>query len=399
MSVFNLERTEDARQLCKLVRESESVAVRVRAAEALGGLQGGDDVVEALVRTALDDSDDDVRASAVDALEGMGSLALERLLARTAGYEIESGDGLPVDAYVEALGHEMPELRMAAANAVGLAGVVEAVPALVPLLRDENRRVRLRAVRAAGRIGDDRVMAALPSLTNDPRVRIRRAVATALGEVGGDPALAGLHQLREDHDVGVRLSAVRALGSFSDGRPIEPLIGCIGDEEEEIRRAAVYSLVELLSNAPPSRSHEMRSVIVDELSITHDDVVVDVLTELFDERTATHQRRNAAWLLGRVSEGGPDAIETLVEALDDEDETVRQFAATSLAEIDSPEVEDALLDALATTFGDGRSMILFTLGTVGTEAARDRLVRLLDDVNDAGTQERVLTALSRLGGV
>ena len=399
MSIFNLERTEDADELGRLVRESDSAAVRGRAAEALGEVGGDDDVVETLVRTALEDANDGVRASAVDALASLDGPALERLLARKGGYDLEPGGSLPVEAYVEALEHGMPEMRMAGANAVGRAGVVEAVPALVRLLDEGNPRIRLRAVRAAGRLGDRRAVEPLLALTEDREARIRREVATALGETGGERALAGLLRLRGDADVDVRLAAVRALGSLADVRPVEPLIGCFEDEEDAVRRAAVRSLVELLSNAPPGGSHEMRTEIVEELSTTHGEVVTDALTELFDESTEAHKRRNAAWLLGRVTDGGPVAIETLVDALDDDDEMVRQFAATSLGEIDSPAVEEALLDALDTTFGEGRSMVLFALGTVGTEVARERLVALLDEVDDVETQEQTLAALSRLGGV
>ena len=400
MSIFNLERTEDVPELYRLLRESESPAVRGRAAEALGDVGELDDrVVRTLIRIALDDPDDGVRASAIDALEGVDGPALERLLATKGGYELEPDSVLPVEAYVDALQHEMPELRMAAAGAVGRGGVLEAVPALVPLLSEENPRVRIRAVRAAGEVGDDRLMDPLSPLTGDPNARIRRAVAAALGEIGGDRAFSGLLRLVEDGDLGVRVAAVRAMGAFDDARPIEPLIASFEDEEEEVRRTAVYSLVELLSNAPAGRSHEMRTEIVEVLSTTHGDVVTDALTELFDESTEAHQRRNAAWLLGRVTAGGPAALATLVEALDDDDEMVRQFAATSLAEIDADGVEDALLEALDTAVGDGRAMILFTLGRVGTEAARERIVRLLDEVDDLEAQEQALGALSRLGGV
>jgi HEAT repeat protein len=142
----------------------------------------------------------------------------------------------------------------------------------------------------------------------------------------------------------------------------------------------------------------MRSDVVDALSTTHGEVVTAALADLFEESTEAHQRRNAAWLLGRVTDSSGLAIDTLVEALDDDDEMVRQFAATSLAEIGTPTVEEALLEALDTTFGEGRSMILFTLGKVGSERARQRLVRLLDEVDSLETQEQTLSALSRLGG-
>lgn len=403
MSIYKLEQAEDAADLSRLMRDSESPAVRGRAAEALGEVGGDDDaVVEELIRTAVDDEDEEVRASVVDALDGIGGDALERLIARMGDHGVETQGGPPVDAFVDALGQEMPELRMAAANAIGRAEVVEAVPALLARLDDDNRHVKYRAVRATGKVGDERAVGPLLSLTDDPDSRVRRAVATSLGEIGADRGLDGLLQLHADEYVGVRLAAIRALGAFSDPRPIEPLIGCFADQEDEVRRAAAYAIVELLSNAPPGRSHEMRTQVVDALASTQGEVVTGALTELFDESTEPHRRRNAAWLLGRVTDGARTTIETLVDALSDDDEMVRQFAATSLAELDSEsdssEVEDVLLEALDSTSGEGRSMVLFTLGTVGTEASRERLVRLIDEVDAVETQERALAALSRLGG-
>ena len=399
MSIYHLERTGNAGELCKLLGGSDSAAVRARAAEALGELEEADEhVVEELIRAAVDDPDRSVRASAVDALDSLGGDALERLLARMDGFEPTSTDATPVDAFVEALGHDMPELRMAAANAIARAEAVEATPALLSHLDDTDPRVRLRVVRAFGRVGDARSIEPLSSLATDPSPRMRREVATALGEVGHESALPGLTSLLDDDERAVKLAAVASMGKVSSSAPIERLVECLEEEDEEVRRAAVYAIVELLSNAPPERSHEMRIEVVDALSTSHGEVVSAALADLLEESTEPHQRRNATWLLGRVTDTGGLAIETLVAALDDDDEMVRQFAATSLAEIGTPAVEEALLDALDTTFGEGRSMILFTLGKVGTEDARRRLVRLLDEVESIEIQEQALAALSRLGG-
>jgi len=399
MSIYHLERTGDAGELSRLLSESGRAAVRARAAEALGEVEEDDGpVVEGLIHAAIEDPDGSVRASAVDALDGIGGDALERLLARMDGFEPASTDAPTTSALVEALEHEMPELRMAAANAIARAEAVEATPALLSHIDDGDPRVRLRVVRAIGRLGDVRAVDRLSTLTGHPSPRMRREVATALGEIGERPALTGLFSLLDDDERTVRLAAVASLGEFSISDPIERLVECLDDEDEELRRAAVYAIVELLSNAPPERSHDMRIDAVDALSTSHGEVVTAALVELFEESTEPHQRRNATWLLGRVTDGEGLAVDTLLAALGDDDEMVRRFAATSLAEIGTPTVERALLEALSTTFGEGCTMVLFTLGKVGTEDARQRLVRFLDEVDDVEVQEQALAALSRLGG-
>lgn len=401
MSIYDLEHSEDADELARMLAESESAAVRSRAAEALGDIASPNDdaAVESLVEAAVAGSDDRVTAAAVDALDDVGGTALDRLLARVVDVGRCPDSGLPTETYTEVLDHELPELRMAAANAVGRAGVTEAVPALLARVDDEDRRVRQRVVRAAGRVGDQRAAEPLAAMVGEASPPVRRDIATALGEIGGDGALEALVPLLRDDEAKVRLAAVKSLGGFGRVDAIPPLVDCFDDGREEIRRAAAYATVDLLSNAPHDRSHDLRTTIVEALSDPPDAVVTDALVDLFEESTEPHQRRNAAWLLGRVSGDQAVTIETLVAALDDDDELVRRFAATSLTELDPDAVEDALLDALDTTFGDGRSMIVFTLGSVGSDAARERLLELLDEVEDVNMQEQTLSALSHLGGV
>lgn len=401
MSIYDLEQSENADELAAMLDRSDSAAVRSRAAEALGEITTPDDdvVVDGLIQAAVDSNDARVAAAAVDALDEIGGAALDRLLSRVVDVDMDGGPGLPDTAYVDALEHEMPELRMAAANAVGRSGVTTALPALLDRLEDDDARVRRRAIRAAGRMGDDRAVEPLAALLDDAAPPLRREIARAFGDIGTPRALDALLPLVRADDNRVRLAAVKALGGFGSQQAIEPLLESFNDDVDEIRKAAAYATVDLLSNAPHAQSHELRTAIVDALSTSHGGVVIEALVELFEESTVPHQRRNAAWLLGRVSSDESVTISTLVAALDDDDELVRRFAATSLAELDPDPVESALLEALDTTFGDGRSMIVFTLGKVGSEAARERLLELLDEVDDVSIQEQTLTALSHLGGV
>jgi HEAT repeat protein len=399
MSIYQLERDGDVEELRVLLEESDSSAVRERAARALGEIvteeEGAADV---LVRAAVQDDDARVRAAAIDGLDDIGGDALRRLFVELNDVPIEEGADLPVEVLVNGLEDDAAELRMVAATAISHDAVAEATPALVDRLADPDPRVRLRVVRALGNVGDARDVDPIASLADGGSARLRKEVATALGEIGGEAALAALDPLLDDPELGVRRNAVAALSQFPRCRPIEPLVERLEDDAAEIRRTAIYSIVDLLSDAPAGQSHELRTEVVQALSASRDGDVLDTLVELFDESTEARRRRNAAWLIGRVSDGDEVAIQTLVVALGDDDEAVRQFAATSLAIMGGPAVEDALLDALETMFGAGREMILYVLGKVGSERARRRLLSLLDEVEDLETQERTLAALSKLGG-
>jgi len=404
MSVFEHERDGDVRALVDLL-EADSPRVRARAAEALGRLSGhgdADEAVAALTRRVDEEDDDRVVAAAVDALEEHGEPALRQLVGRLAGVDLEDGaaDWARAEAFRQALGADLPELRMAAANALGDVGGADAVPDLVERFEDDDPRVRARAARACGTVGDPRAVDPLVGLLGDPVPAVRRAAADALGRVGNRRALQALLDLYDDDSEAVRRVAVGAFGEFENDRPVEHLVAALDDGAATVRRTAVFSLIQLLANVPTEQSHEIRETVVDRLTES-DGAVVDPLVEILRESAQPAQRRNTAWLLGRVA-GREDraAIEALAGALRDGEGMTRQFAATSLADIGGDRVRRELLAVLDTEEVDseGRARAVFALGKVGGEGVRERLERLLDGTDDEDVRQRAFAALSKLGG-
>jgi HEAT repeat protein len=166
----------------------------------------------------------------------------------------------------------------------------------------------------------------------------------------------------------------------------------------------VYSIIELLSNVPTDQSHEIRETVVEQLNRTDDQSVLVPMIDILEESTQDRQRRNTAWLLGRVadqdSRGYGRIVEALVETLEDEDQMTAQFASTSLAEIGGPQVESRLLDVLDDTGYDEnvRAQAVFTLGKVGGERTRKRLDDLIDQTESEQLRKKAFSAISKLGG-
>jgi len=434
MSLYQLERTGDTDQLVEILQRSDKADVRRRAAEILGDLAeereedaadgaaaddseqdleppDGDEaeeetagVVETLVATADEDPSDAVRAAAVDALDQHGQAALERLVAHLADRDLDAAaDWVAARAFADVLEAGQPELRMAAATGLGRVGDPGVTTKLVERLSDPDARVRARSARACGRIGDPRAVDALGRRLEDGDAAVREAAADALGEVGTDPALAALLRFAADDSEAVRRVVADALGHFGSLEPVDTLVEALDDDSEAVRRTATFSLVEILSNAPPQQSHEVRKATADKLRSATADEVVPSLVEILRESAGTPQRRNAAWLLGRVvsSEHRTLARDALVEVLDDDDDMTAQFASTSLAELDGADLESRLLelarDGEAST--DARSKALFVLGKVGGETARQELGTFVDVTDDDRLRERAFSALSKLGGV
>lgn len=399
-SLYTLEKDGDHDRLISLLRESDNPTVRKRAAEILGGIDPHSEATDALVGTVKNDGAASVRASAIDALSSLD--AIEALL-RALGRDVDAGASrwAQAETFVEDLRDAEPELRMAAANVLGQIGGTETARPLATRLETEpDPRVRARIVRALGRIGEPTASGVLVDCLHGEALPIRREAADALGRLGGNAALTGLLDVVDDESETIRRTAASALGRFGNEKPVDALVSLLHDESDLVRRAAVFSLIEVLSNVPPKRSHELRETIVDRMSATDDRSVVASLVEILEEGTQVHQRRNATWMLGRVTgDGSRDvAIDALVSALGDGDDLVSQFAATSLAEIDGRPVESALLEVLDdTTREEATAMAAFALGRVGGARARERLQRLIDETESDEIRRRAFASLSKLG--
>jgi HEAT repeat protein len=406
MSLYQHEREGNAQELIGTLRRSENAEVRKRAASLLGNFEDHDeydDVVRVLVQTAQED-DEAVVATAIDALDDLGQDAVETLIERMANLDLDDGaaEWVRAKAYMQALEAGVPELRMAAANVLGDLGLADSVSALAERFEDPDPRVRARAARACGQISDPRATKPLRSLLGDPQAGVRREAADALGAIGNREALQSLLGLYDDDHEMVRRIAVGGFGSFENDKPVEYLVDALDDESGAVRRTAVYSLIELLSNVPTDRSHEIRDSIVSELKASNDETVVEPLVEILNESTQPAQRRNTAWLLGRVVADDTDraVADALIDALCDGEQMLQQFAATSLAQIGGTYVEKTLIEVLDDHRVDtnAKAQAVFTLGKVGGQPAKERLDSLLDETEDDQLRQKTFAALSKLGG-
>ena len=406
MSLYRLARDNDMEELCDRAKESESPAVRRRAALMLGDVGDVEDdrTVDVLIHLVTDDDDDRVRAAAVDALDELGNDAVERLLARTAGVDPNGANWAAVRAFARALSADISEFRMAAANALGRIGDSDAVGPLVKRLDDPDPHVRERVCHALGRIGDPRAVGRLEAKLDDDHGAVKAAAADALGTIATGPALAALLDLLEDDNSSIRRVAASALGNATSAKPVPRLAAALGDEHDTVRRAAVFSIIELLANAPTKQSHQVREAVVSELREADDETVLGPLVEILEDASQVRQRRNAVWFLGRVTSEQPPqvVIDALVEALSDEDKMTAQFAATSIVELEGLNVESTLIELLRDDDAsvEARAKAAFALGDVGGSRAREELDRITDlDGVDKQIRKRAFAALSKLGGV
>lgn len=406
MSLYTLARDGDMEQLTDTAKNSDSAAVRRRAAEMLGDVGDPEDdrTVDVLIHLARDDDEDAVRAAAVDGLDELGGNGLERLIAKETGVDPNAADWAAVRAFAKVLGGaNIPEYRMAAANALGRMGDEDAVGPLVKRLDDPDPRVRERACLALGRIGGPRAVGQLKTRLDDDHPAVKSAAADALGTIASGEALAALLDLLDEENVSLRRLAASALGNASSAKPVPDLAGALADEHDTVRRAAVFSIIELLANAPTKQSHAVRDAVVSELQDADDETVTGPLVEILEDATQARQRRNAVWFLGRVTSAEPPehVLDALVEALDDDDKMTAQFAATSITNLEGLSVESTLIDLVKDddASADARAKAAYALGDVGGDRAKETLDVITDSDVDKQIRKRAFASLSKLGGV
>ncbi len=351
--LYELARDREVSALVAYLRRGKRPTVRARAAEILGDLSGArtdadeEEVVQGLIKAVQEDDDDTVRARAIDALYRHGEDSLKRLIDEQTEDDVrEASDRATSRTLVEWLDADHSEFRLVAATALGHFGDGDVAKPLVRALSDPAPRVRERAARSCGMTGDSRCVPALRERLDDRHAMVRRAAADALGSIGTEPALSALIGVARADDEELRRIAVEALGQFGSLDPLVVLVEALEDDSEAIQRVAILSLIRLFADAPEARSQAVRSEVARQLRDHSSAAVVPPLLDVMDESTRWRVRRNAAWLLGYVTDADGahvgDAYDCLIDALDDEDEVTAGLAAASLAELGSEELERRL---------------------------------------------------------
>jgi len=452
-------------QLGRLGDDNENV--QQMAAAALGQ-QGDRRAVQSLV-AALRDKNETVCASAAEALGQLeASQAVEPLIsvlltrkeaaARTSAAAAlgELGDRRAIKSLIVALKDQEKSVRRNATTALGQLRAKEAIepllkvcaerdvqesavealaqigrPALLPLimaLQDGAREGRICAIRVLGQIGGaEAVKALVATLRNDQDKIVRISAARALRQIGSSEAIKALiTALRSDKDESVRTRLVIELGQLESGRAVQALVVTLREDRDRIVRAtAAISLgriggaqaIEALTNTLKDKDEDeaVWRVAIGVLGLIWD---IPQLVRLSEENETV--RQDAATALGQ--QGDKRAIEPLKATLRDRDENVRYKATCALGQIwnlpqlvrlgDSEakvrqraalalgKIHDARATEPLTAFlKDGNPGVRWAaaqaLGQLGDERAVDPLIEALDDSNKY-VQRAAAEALQRL---
>jgi HEAT repeat protein len=255
--------------------------------------------------------------------------------------------------------------------------VATPLPILLIALDDKNARVRKVATTALGLKGD---VAAIPGLLNLLQDKwVRETAVRALGQFG----LPTLLPILQGRDAVLREVAVTALGTIGDATVISSLLDALTDPERRVRSAAEEALVKMGTAAA--------TTVVNALNDEDNTLRSGASRILFRFRDQVglpellnallnkdeDVRRAAAKVLGY--KGDPAAIPALLNSLDDESHIVRAAAAEALGKHRGFADVPKLTKLLNDQHSAVRVAVVEVLGRIGDKATTPGLLNALDD--------------------
>ncbi|MBI1861471.1 MAG: HEAT repeat domain-containing protein [Deltaproteobacteria bacterium] len=334
---------------------SASEESRTFSADILGNF--GVRVVAALI-AALNDLDPNVRLGAAHALGKIGEKAEPSVFTLTRLIKADS----------------TPLVRASAAAALGKFGnaATSAVPALVLLLKDSEKFVKLNASEALGLIGAESSVALFDGLASEDETMreiltagivklgrkavpllikevsnasaaVRASAIGALGKIGDQAAAESTSIVAEamtDDSGLVRATAADTLGAFGPKASIAilALIKGLEDTDENVATSASMALSQMGPEAygpvigvfsHPKK--EVRKLAAESLG-TMKETVIPVLVAALNDRNET-VREYSAMTLGLMGERAGSAVPALMKCAENEASSVRRSSAEALGKM------------------------------------------------------------------
>jgi HEAT repeat protein len=214
--------------------DDPDVQVRRAAAASLGEI-GDERALAPLIETVLDEGEDlIVRTAAAESLASFGSGKVrQEILAESKGqdwFDRHLASNSPAEDFLsavllEALKDKDPSVRLLAILGVMTIGEKAAMGPLIRILED-------------------------PEPENRPSPEIRRAAAIAIGRLDFSRAAPALLRALGDRDTGVQMSAQKALTDYGDESLIEPLMEIVMTRTDVAQGHAIWALIRI-TGLPP----------------------------------------------------------------------------------------------------------------------------------------------------
>jgi HEAT repeat protein len=223
------------------------------------------------------------------------------------------------------------------------------------LERETDYRVVKRAIDAAGTVGDETFVSPIQeylradgsefhqSVSDEQLESVREAAVESLVEIGTDAAYEALVSASRSTDDDLKAHVISEIGRFGAQETVDLVVDKLDDDDNEtVREEAAAGVITTFMETDFDEGGAVRQEAIEKMA---EEVSTDVSAEfatIVEESPRKTEQRNAAWLLGQLETSTPEAIDTLVETLDDEDDNLRKIASASLTKLDQADVEDKI---------------------------------------------------------
>ncbi|MFQ5569318.1 MAG: HEAT repeat domain-containing protein [Rhodothermales bacterium] len=250
-----------------------------------------------------------------------------------------------------------PDVWQEAALSLAVQGDTQAPASLTGLVQHEDAVVRERAAWALGTRAVPEAATLLLGMLSDEDADVRAQAVRGLGQVEDRNTLAQVEEMLHDPCPDVRAEAVSALENICRCRALGAIPVALADQNARVRVKAAYMLGETIRALRADDSPRAIQALRDQL---------------------------------------PVAVESLKDALEDDNPMVRRHAAYALGEAQ----DGAALDALKSTVHDGavevRLEAVRALGKIGGSCATPTLRLALHD-ESLEVREMAAWALAQIG--
>lgn len=235
-----------------------------------------------------------------------------RLAAMEALRPLIGSDGRAGDVLIEHLADEDLEIRVLAAEYLGILHVGAAAAKLTALAGPGNpTRLRRAAIDALGEIGRPEATKTLLDVLREGPTELHRSAATALSYLGDPTAVAALSSQAQTDRGPTRHEVVRALGSTLRGRADPAARKLLRQLTQDAGiKVSLAAIAGLAAAADPEDAPFLRAMV---------------------ENAASDRRRAAAWALGEMRDVG--SIDVLSTAMSIKDDRLVGDSAWALGEI------------------------------------------------------------------
>jgi HEAT repeat protein len=366
------------------------------AARAIVIRVGTDAEIPIMVRTIIEDAEDILCESAVQALWRFPSEAVEPhitqlLRSRNAKRRMsalrvvrEFKDSAAVPLILPLLSDSDPQVRRMAIDSAGSADAQAAIPVLMRLIEDDDSKTRGAAAESLGRLGHEpAVPKILPLLGDETTVRAAAEALRCLGPAAVLPQLASYRsQTHKEKSI-----AAEALGILGTESCITDLRTLIADDDPAVRRRAILAL----ARVQPPPVEDLLAILNDSKN-KHDSLIREsvarALSEAAPEKAMpvyigllkSHDYMQRFRVVEALSKMPSDRVlPYLLPLLTDDEQWIRIMTAETIGALKARAAIPHLLPILDMPDPVERRGAAFALGAMGVEQSIPHLLPLLKD--------------------